>query len=79
MDKKQVLVYRVLESTIDLRSVFVGHVHFTKFMKFQKLIKAFCGNFYNSTVSVKYFSMPWPEWGTPIWMFLYNDNTQKPF
>ena len=28
MSNKQVLVYGVLESTNDLRSVFVGHIHF---------------------------------------------------
>ena len=36
MSNKQVLVYGVLESTNDLRSVFVGHIHFKKLMKFQK-------------------------------------------
>ena len=39
MSNKQVLVYRVLESTNDLRSDFVGHIHFKKHMKFQKFIE----------------------------------------
>ena len=32
MNNKQVLVYGVLESTNDLRSVFVGHIYFKKLM-----------------------------------------------
>ena len=38
MNNKQALVYGVLESTIDLRSVSVGHIHFKKLMKFGKKI-----------------------------------------
>ena len=38
---KQVLVHRVLESTNDLRSVFVGNIHFKKLMKFRKFIEIF--------------------------------------
>ena len=34
MNKKQVLVYGVLKSTNDLRSIFVEHIHFKKLMKF---------------------------------------------
>ena len=34
MSNKQALVYGVLESTNDLRSVFVGHIHFKKLTKF---------------------------------------------
>ena len=34
MNKKQVLVYGVLESTNDLRSVFVRHIHYKKPKKF---------------------------------------------
>ena len=30
MNNKQVLVYGLLESTNDLRSIFVGHIHFKK-------------------------------------------------
>ena len=41
MNNKQVLVYRVLESTKDLRNVFVGHIHFKKLMKSQKFIEIF--------------------------------------
>ena len=37
----KVLIYGVLESTNNLRSVFVGHIHFKKVMKFRKLIKIF--------------------------------------
>ena len=35
MNNKQVLAYGVLESKNDLRSVFEGHMHFKKLMKFQ--------------------------------------------
>ena len=41
MNNKQVLVYGALESTNDLRSVFVGHIYFKKLMKFQKFIEIF--------------------------------------
>ena len=34
MSNKQVITYGVLVSTNDLRSVFVGHVHFKELMKF---------------------------------------------
>ena len=30
MNNKKVFVYRLLESTNDLRSIFVGHIHFIK-------------------------------------------------
>ena len=30
MNNKKVLLYRLLESTNDLRSIFVGHIHFIK-------------------------------------------------
>ena len=33
MSNKQVLVYEVWESTNDLRSVFLGHIHLKKLMK----------------------------------------------
>ena len=36
MNNKQVLIYGLLESTNDLRSIFVGQIHFKKLMKFQK-------------------------------------------
>ena len=41
MRNKQVLVYGMLESTKDLRNVFVGHIHFKKTMKFRKFIEIF--------------------------------------
>ena len=41
MNNKQVLVSVVLESTNDLRSIFVGHIHFKKLLKFRKFIKIF--------------------------------------
>ena len=41
MYNKQVLVYGKLESTNDLRSVFVGHIHFIKLMKLRKCIEIF--------------------------------------
>ena len=41
MNNKQVIVDGVLESTNDLRSVFVGHNHFKKLMKFWKFIEIF--------------------------------------
>ena len=41
MDNKQVLVDGVLETTNDLRSLFVGHIHFKKLMKFRKFIEIF--------------------------------------
>ena len=43
MNNKQVIVDGVLESTNDLRSVFVEHIHFKKLMKFWKLLKYFTG------------------------------------
>ena len=44
MMNKQVLVYGLLESTNDLRSIFVGHIHFKKITKFQNFIEIFyCG------------------------------------
>ena len=36
MNNKQVLVYGLLESTNDSRSIFVEHIHFKKLMNFQK-------------------------------------------
>ena len=39
MNNKQVLSYAVLESTNDLRSVFVGHIK--KLMKFRKFVEIF--------------------------------------
>ena len=38
---EQVLIYGVLESTNDLSSVFVGHIHFKKLLKFRKFIEIF--------------------------------------
>ena len=32
----------------------------------------------HSTISVKYFTVTWPDSGTRIWVFLYNVNTQEP-
>ena len=65
MNNKQVLGYGLLESTNDLRSIFVGHIHSKKLMKFRKFIEIF-------TVAL-------PCSGTRIWVFLYNINTQEPF
>ena len=41
MKNKQVLVYGLLQSINDLRSNFVGHIHFKKLMKFLKFIEIF--------------------------------------
>ena len=41
MNNKQVLFYGVIESTNDLRSIFVGHIHFKKLMKLRKFIEIF--------------------------------------
>ena len=41
MNNKQILVYGLLESTTDLRSIFVGHIHSKKLMKFRKNFKYF--------------------------------------
>ena len=41
MSNKQVLVYGVSESTNDLRSAFVRHIHFKKLMKLRKFIEIF--------------------------------------
>ena len=41
MNNKQVRVYGVVESTNDLRSIFMGHIHFKKLMKFRKYIEIF--------------------------------------
>ena len=41
MNNKQVLVYGMLETTNDLRSIFVGHILFKKLMKFRKFIEIF--------------------------------------
>ena len=41
MNNKQVLVYGVLESTNDLRSIFMGHIHFKKLMNFENILKYF--------------------------------------
>ena len=46
---KNVLVYGGLESANDLRSAFVGHIHFKKLMKLYLL---------------KYFTVAWPGSGT---------------
>ena len=36
-------------------------------------------NLLNSTASVKYFTVAWPDSGTRVWVFLYNANAQEPF
>ena len=41
MNNKQVLIYGLLESTNDLRNVFVGHIHFEKLTNFRKFIEIF--------------------------------------
>ena len=37
MNNKQVLVYGVLEPTNDLRSIYVGHIHFKKLNEISKM------------------------------------------
>ena len=37
MNNKQVLVYGLSESTNDLRSIFVEHIHLKKLVKFRKI------------------------------------------
>ena len=39
--KQQVLVYRLLESTKDLRSISVGHIQFKKLKNFPKFIEIY--------------------------------------
>ena len=39
MNNKQVIVYGLLESTNDLRSIFVEHIYFKKLMKLQKCVE----------------------------------------
>ena len=41
MNNKQVLVYGLLELKNDLRSIFVGQIHFKKLMKFRKYVEIF--------------------------------------
>ena len=41
MSNKQVLVYGLLESTNDLRSIFVRHILFKKLLKFRKFLEIF--------------------------------------
>ena len=41
MNNKQVLVHELLEPTNDLRSILVGHIHFSKLTKFQKFTGIF--------------------------------------
>ena len=41
MNNKQVLIPELLESTNDLRNVFVGHIHFEKLTNFRKFIEIF--------------------------------------
>ena len=43
MNNKQVLVYGLLESTNDIRSIFVGHIHFKRLIKFRKFVEIFEG------------------------------------
>ena len=50
MNNKQVLVYGFFESTIDLRSIYVGHIHLRHLWNFEKLLK--------------YFTVAWPRSGT---------------
>ena len=47
MNNKQVLVFILLESTNDLRSIFVGHIHFKKLTTGSELAKkySFAKNF----------------------------------
>ena len=65
MNNKQVLIYGVLESTIDLRSIFVGHINFRKLLNFENWSKC--------------FTVAWPGSGSRIRMFLYSVSTQKIF
>ena len=41
MNNKQVLAFILLKSTNDLKSIFVGHIHFKKLTKCQKFIEIF--------------------------------------
>ena len=41
MNNKQGLVYGLLASTRGLRSIFVGHIHLKKLMKFRKFTEIF--------------------------------------
>ena len=41
MNNKKVLVYGLLESTNDLRTIFVGHIDFKKLMKIWKFIEIY--------------------------------------
>ena len=41
MNNNQVFAYGLLLSTNDLRSIFVGHIHFKKLMKFRKFIEIY--------------------------------------
>ena len=53
MNNKQVLVYGLLELKNDLRSIFVGQIHFKKLMKFRKYVEIFR----NFKISMKYFTV----------------------
>ena len=53
MNNKRVLVYGVLEPANDLRSIFVGHIHFKMLTKFWKFIKIFLRNIF---INKNYFN-----------------------
>ena len=65
MNNKQVLIYGVLESTIDLRSIFVGHINLKKLLNFENWSKC--------------FTVAWPGSGSRIRMFLYSVSAQEIF
>ena len=62
MKNKQVLLYGLLESTNNLGSVFVGHIHFKKLMNFENLLK--------------YFTVAWPgsETRNKVFLIIFIDN-----
>ena len=70
MNNKQVLFHGFLESTIDLRSIFVGHIHLRNLRNFEHLLK--------------YFTVAWPDSGirnkfSLIWKNMGQCTFKKPF
>ena len=59
MNNKQVLVYGLLESTNDVRSIFVGHIHFKRLIKFRKFVEIFEGTLMQILKYFKIFVFIW--------------------